>query len=646
MSRNARFNYLILIYLAGIFFFTLFRLAETTAYCATTSSSNDFGGLYLTALWIGVRFDTAVSAYILALPLLLLIIGEMDCIVKRRYYAVIHYFIMVLYTLCFLICAADIPYFCFFFMRIDITSLAWFDSFSTTMSMLLTTPEYLFYFLVFIAVSIGWWLLGHLIYKRILLNSLNQHLPPLPFYFSIPIALLIIFADFTGIRGHLTKARPLNTGQAYYCNNPFLNQIGLNPVFTFLKSIEDATKSSNQPVELIDMATAANVLACQRAWPTDSIVAESLPRLPEGMNVLVVIMESMSAAKTGLYGTSTSLTPQLDSMMSCSWTFSEAYSAGIHTHNGIYSTLYSHPAIMARQTMKNSPIPRIYGLPHALRKAGYSTAYFMTHDEDYDNMQGFLYQNGFECVIGEHSYPKNEIKGTWGVPDHVMFEHVIEHIDSSYQHGPIFACCMTCSDHPPFYLPDDIGLVHHRTDMGEKMVEYADWSIGHLVQLAKSRPWFDNTLFVFIADHGASLDQVYDMSLTYNHVPLLFFAPSKIVPRFDNRLALQIDVAPTILGLLGIDAPTPMLGVNLAAITRPYAFFSADDRIGAVDGEYFFLFRAKTGLSSLYRYKELSTADLIDSLPDRALELRRYAFSIIQSSQQMLIDGTINEGCP
>jgi arylsulfatase A-like enzyme len=182
--------------------------------------------------------------------------------------------------------------------------------------------------------------------------------------------------------------------------------------------------------------------------------------------------------------------------------------------------------------------------------------------------------------------------------------------------------------------------------MGEKMVEYADWSIGHLVQLAKSRPWFDNTLFVFIADHGASLDQVYDMSLTYNHVPLLFFAPSKIVPRFDNRLALQIDVAPTILGLLGIDAPTPMLGVNLAAITRPYAFFSADDRIGAVDGEYFFLFRAKTGLSSLYRYKELSTADLIDSLPDRAIELRRYAFSIIQSSQQMLIDGTINEGCP
>jgi phosphoglycerol transferase MdoB-like AlkP superfamily enzyme len=640
MKNNARFNYLICIYLVGMVFFTLFRLAETVAYCATTEGSDDFGGLYGKALWLGFRFDSAVSAYVLALPLLLLIIGEMARIVKRWYYAVIHYLTMTLYTVCFFACAADIPYFCFFFMRIDVTSLAWFDAFGTTMSMLLTDPEYLAYLLAFVAVSVGWWFLGRFLYRRVLLPVISSPQPAAPYYLSIPIALLILFAGFTAMRGHLTKARPLNTGHAYYCNKPFLNQIGLNPAFTFMKSIEDAGKSYNQPVELVDAATAAEVLAEQRAWPVDSTVAESSLQLPEGMNVVVVIMESMSAAKTSLYGSSTSLTPRLDSLMNRSLTFREAYTAGIHTHNGIYSTLYSHPAIMARQTMKNSPIPRMCGLPHALREAGYSTTYFMTHDEDYDNMQGFLYQNGFDRVVGEHSYPKEEIKGTWGVPDHVMLEHAIEHIDSSYRKGPVFACCMTCSDHSPFYLPDDISLVHRRTEMGEKVVEYADWSLGHFIQLAESKPWFDNTLFVFIADHGALLSHVYDMSLTHNHAPLLFFAPGKIEPHFDDRLALQIDIAPTILGLLGITAPAPMLGVNLFAHTRPYAFFSADDRIGAVDGEYFFLYRAKTQKASLYRYKEQSTVDLVDSLPDRAAALRRYAFGIIQASQQMLLDGS------
>ena len=110
MKRNARFNYILCIYLAGIVFFTLFRIAETVAYCATTDGPDDFGGLYWKALWIGFRFDTTVSTYILALPLLLVIIGEMAHIKKRWYYAIGHNLAMVLYTVAFFACAADITY--------------------------------------------------------------------------------------------------------------------------------------------------------------------------------------------------------------------------------------------------------------------------------------------------------------------------------------------------------------------------------------------------------------------------------------------------------------------------------------------------------------------------------------------------------
>ena len=128
MKRNARLNYLICIYLLGMVFFTLFRLAETVAYCATTEGPDDFGGLYGKALWIGVRFDAAVSGFVTLVPLVLLIVAEMADIRKRWYHAMVHYLLMVLYTVCFFACAADIPYFCYFFSRLDAMALAWSDS--------------------------------------------------------------------------------------------------------------------------------------------------------------------------------------------------------------------------------------------------------------------------------------------------------------------------------------------------------------------------------------------------------------------------------------------------------------------------------------------------------------------------------------
>lgn len=641
IKKNARFNYLICIYLLGIVFFTLFRIAETIAYCATTEGSDDFGGLYWMALWKGFRFDTTVSTYMLALPLLMLIVGEMARIRKRWYYAIVHHLTMVLYTVAFFACAADIPYFCFFFSRLDTVALSLAgDGMGQTVGMIVGEPQYLLYLGVFLVVSVGWWLLGRLIYRRVLVANLDKGLP---YAWAIPLAVVMVGVGFIGMRGRVSKKSPIRIGTAYFCNNAFLNQIGLNPVFTFLKSIEDAGKSSNQPVALIDPENAQMVFSEQRAWPSDSTQAEVRLQLPEGMNVMVVLMESMTVNKTALYDPKKSISPCLDSLMQRSMTFTEAWSAGIHTHNGIYSTLYGHPALMARQMMKNTPIPTICGLTQRMAEAGYYTTFMLPHDEDYDGMRGFLYQNGFDRVVGEHDYPAAEVVSTWGIPDHLLFDHAMEHCDSIAARGPFFTCIMTCSDHGPYVVPDGIDFSTTQKDKEKRVAEYADWSIGRFIRMVQKKPWFNNTLFVFIADHGASYNPVYDMALAYNHVPLLFYAPKYIVPHFENRLAMQIDVAPTVLAMLGIDAGEEMLGVDLTTHRRPYAYFSADDKIGVVDGELFYLYRSKQeGRESLYRYKEKSTEDLIGQYPELAAAMRRYAFGMIQTSQQMLLDGSTN----
>ncbi len=640
INKCARFNYLICIYLLGMVFFTAFRIAETAAYCAQTSSTVQLDGLYWKALWMGFRFDTTVSCYLLALPLVLMIVGEMARIRVRGFYAFIHYLLMALYSVAFFACAADIPYFCYFFNRLDAVALSWTEDFGTSASMIFSEPKYWLYIGLFFAAAVSWWLLGRILYKRLLLPNLEEHLP---YAWSIPLTTALLCLGFIGMRGKLSKI-PIRVGTAYFCNNPFLNQIGLNPVFTFAKSIEDSGKSRNQPVELIDLATAQTVVQDFLSQPTDdSILAQGRMHLPEGTNVVLVLMESMSAEKTSL-ASEKSLSPCLDSLMALSLTFSQAWSAGIHTHNGIYSSLYGHPAILSRHLMRSSPIPQVCGLPQRLHEAGYSTTFLLAHDEDFDGMRGFLYQNGFDRVVGQRCYPKHEVVGTWGIPDHSLFDHALEHCDSIAKRGPFFTTIMTVSDHGPYILPKDIELVPRSKTLEEQVAEYADWSIGRFIRMARQREWFDNTLFIFIADHGASLCPTYDLPLAYNHVPLLFYAPGCIAPETTDRLALQLDLPATILGMLGLPCGDKMLGIDLMSQRRKYAYFSADDKIGVVDGELFYLYKYKQQRASLYRYREGGTEDLIEQYPEQADDMRRYAFSMIQASQQMLQDGTTQ--CP
>ena len=625
MKRSARFNYLICVYLAGMVFLTLFRLAETWAYCGQSEGPDDFGGLYGKALLMGLRFDTVVSCYVLALPLLLLIVGEMARIERRVYYAVIHYFTMTLYTVCFFAGAADIPYFCYFFNRLDVVALSWAEDFGTSAGMILGEPRYWLYLLAFVVVTVTWWLLGRLIYRRVLVFGER-----LPYVWSIPVAAMLLALWFFGQRGTVTGGRPVRVSTAYFSANPFINQIGLNPTFTFIKSLQASGKDANQEINLVDMETARAVFEEERREQT-----AAGGHLEKGTNVIVVLMESMSADKTclGPAGAAASLTPCLDSLMERSLTCTNAWSAGIHTYNGIYSTLYGQPALLARHSMRQTPLPRVYGLPQALSEAGYSTTFFVAHEADFDNLLGFMTLNGMQRVVEKKDYPEEEYVNTWGPPDHVLFDHVLEHCDSMAAKGPFFAGVMTISDHGPYVIPKGIDHRFKHKEIDKQVVEYADWAIGRFMRMAAQKPWFGKTLFVFVADHGAAMDKSYDMPLSYNHVPLLFFGG--MTPAFSQGIVAQIDIAPTILGWLGLDGADRMLGLDATRYSRQMAYFCADDKIGVVDDEWFYIYRVKQdGRESLYRYKERDLYDYIGEEPERAAKMRRYGLGMIQMGEE------------
>ena len=640
MKKYARFNYLLIVYLLGIAYFTVFRLVESWVFLSGATEPVDTKGLFGYALYTGWRFDTLASCYILALPALMMLIGEFARIRARAYYKVAHYFINVCYTASFFACAADIPYFCYFYSRLDVVSLTWGDTPDMVVSMILGEWEYVLALLAFVGVAVSWWFATAAVFRRTLgsKKSADKPMQFLPLYISIPLALLLIFLIFTGMRGRLARKSPLRVGSASFCDVPFLNQIGLNPAFTFMKSVEELSKSRNQPVELLPVEEAEKVYGEQLAVPVDSLLSQSAVVLPEGTNVVVVIMESMATEKTCLSASGETLTRHLDSLMAGGRLYTNAWSAGMHTYNGIYSTLYGHPAILARHAMKQATIFRMCGMPQTFQGMGYQTSYFMPHDADFDNMRGFLYNNGFNEVYGQSEYDPDKVVGTWGVPDHVLFEYALERCNKAHADGePFFTTVMTCSDHSPYTIPGGIPFKAVHADMDSAIVEYADWSIGYFMDLAAKQPWFENTLFVFVADHGAARPCIYDMSLPYNHVPLLFYAPGRIAAERIDWPVLQLDIAATVMGMVEPQPANHTLGMDLQRYRRPYAYFSADDKIGVVSpGGLFYLWRVKEERESLYRMG--SQEDIIGQLPDSAAAMRRYAFGMVQKSQQMLLD--------
>ncbi|MBQ9418465.1 MAG: sulfatase-like hydrolase/transferase [Bacteroidales bacterium] len=643
MKKYARFNYLLIVYLLGVLYFTLFRLVETWVFCSQAAEPIDMKGLFGYALYTGWRFDTVVSCYILALPALMMLVGEYTRWRARAFYQVAHYFINVCYTVAFFACAADIPYFCYFYSRLDVVSLTWGDTPDMVLGMIFGEWKYVLALLAFVVVAVSWWLATRWVFRRVLDRGLLRaegEVKPAPLYATIPLALVLIFLTFTGMRGRLNRKSPIRVGTASFCEVPFLNQIGLNPAFTFIKSVEELNKSRNKPVELIAVEEAERVWAEQQAWVEDSALAERAVVLPERTNVVLVIMESMATEKTSLAESGQSLTPCLDSLMAGGRLYTNAWSAGIHTYNGIYSSLYGHPAIMHRHTMKQATIFRMCGLPQALRAAGYTTSYFMPHDADFDNMRGFLYNNGFNEVYGQSEYKASEVVGTWGVPDHTLFDYALERGRKAYAEGePFFTTVMTCSDHSPYVIPEGISFKAKNSEMNKAIVEYADWSIGRFMRMAEKEPWFGQTLFVFVGDHGAARPCIYDISLPYNHVPILFYAPWCIKASREQAPAMQLDIAATVLGMLPQGPAARTLGVDLQRISRPYAYFSADDKVGVVSRSgWFYLWRVKEERESLYRMGE--TTDMIGQYADTAAAMRRYAFGMVQLSQQMLLDHT------
>jgi len=588
---------------------------------------------------MGVRFDVVISGYILFIPALMLFIMEIIRVNNQVIRKIVFYWIFILFTIAFIISAADIPYFNQFFDRFSIGAFEWIENFQFVFLMIFQEPKYFLILIPFLILDVLFLILLKRIFKSHKEYG-NQNI-----YFQILISILFLSIMFLGIRGRIQKKAPIKIGTAYFCDNPFLNKLGLNPVFTLMRSYLDNFDSQNSTINLIDSNTAIlNVQSYLNLNNTkyNSPIAREITEdtvFTFKPNIVLIIMEAMSAAKMQRHGNTNNLTPFLDSLASNSIYFENIYTAGKHTFNGIFGTLFSFPSLYRQHNMKN--IRSYNGFGSTLLKNGYTTTYITTHDSQFDNVEGFLRANGFQNIISQANYPLHEIKTTLGVPDDYMFRYAIPKInDLAKQDKPFFVTFMTASDHGPYYIPD---YFHPKSDnIKNQIVEYADWSLKEFITLSSKEQWFDNTIFIFIADHGAPIDASYEIALNYFHSPLIFYAPKILSKKVYKKIGSQIDVFPTTMGILKKPYINNTLGVDLINQDRKFAIINNDDKIGILDSTFFCIMNEYGQKLELYKYKDKDKTDYFDQYREKAFEMADYAKSNMQVYQDMLLKNNMS----
>ena len=623
------FTYLLVLIVFFIFRFILFTIERNKI---------ENADLYeiTSSFLIGLRFDCVIIGYIFIFPYFILSLSLYYAPLFKIIKVFVFWLISLLFSLSFIVCAADIPYFSQFFSRFSISAFEWFDNPFFVFKMIIEEPKYFVYIIPLVIIIY----LFIKIYRKIYNFQLDKEIQGSKIIHIILNFLVLVFI-FIGIRGRIEKKSPIRVGTAYFCNDPFINQLGLNPNFTLIRSYIDSRKEENKEIQLMNSSEALSIVRKQLKINKDSKYSPIAREVKfnstkfKNQNIVLIIMESMSAAKMKRHGNNQNLTPFLDSISQKSAYFENTYTAGIHTYNGIFSTLFSFPALFRKHPMKDISMPKYYGIASVLKKHNYSTTYFTTHDGQFDNVEGFLKANDFETVVSVKDYPSHEVKTTLGVPDDYMFKFSMPILNKlAKKNQPFLSVFMTASDHGPYYIPP---YFHPKTkDIKTKIVEYSDYSLKEFFKAAQKQIWYKNTLFVLIADHGAPLRNSYEIPLDYVHSPLVFFHPKGIVsPKIYQKIASQIDVFPTIMGILKLDFLNNTLGIDLLNDSRTYSIINGDDKFGVIDKDWLLIINQDKRIG-LYNHKKKDLKNYAMKYEHIANKMKNYGTANLQTYQYLL----------
>jgi phosphoglycerol transferase MdoB-like AlkP superfamily enzyme len=316
------------------------------------------------------------------------------------------------------------------------------------------------------------------------------------------------------------------------------------------------------------------------------------------LNVVLVSVESLGAEYLGAYGDKRGLTPNLDRLAPQSLWFSRVYATGNRTVRGMEALSLSLPPTPGESIVRRPNNGHLFSLGSVLEDKGYSVLFAYGGYGYFDNMNAYFEANDYR-VIDRTSIPSDKVQfeNIWGVADEHLFDQVLREMDAekaAQPERPVFVHVMTTSNHRPYTYPP--GRIDIPSPGGrEGGVKYTDYTLGRFLDMARTRPWFKDTLFVITADHGANARGGLRIPVDKYLIPVFVYAPAQVAPRRVDRLMSQADIAPTILGLMNFRYYSKFFGRDILHSTpeTDRAFVANYETLGYLKGDRFLVLHPK-----------------------------------------------------
>jgi phosphoglycerol transferase MdoB-like AlkP superfamily enzyme len=393
---------------------------------------------------------------------------------------------------------------------------------------------------------------------------------PLQLRWRVPLCAAVALLFALVIRGTLDH-RPLNPSVVAFASDAMVNTLPLNSLYSAAHAVyRTRSERSSQaaygrmPEDEMQrrVLTAAGLPypPADPAVPSLHLQRAGAPRsaLP---NLVIVIEESLGAQFVGHLG-GRDLTPHLDRLAAEGWTFRNLYATGTRSARGLEAITTGFPPTPSEAVLK---LPRaqsgFFTLAALLNRHGYRSRFLYGGEAHFDNMRAFFLGNGFDEVVDRGRFKAPQFIGTWGASDDDMFRE-LDGLLRQAADQPMLTVAFTVSNHTPWEFP--AGSVSVSGAPGpDDAVRYADRALGDFFEKARAAPYWRNTVFLVVADHDARAGGASLVPLWNFRIPAMILGAG-IAPRLDDRLASQIDLAPTLLGLIGVDFEHPMIGSDLS----------------------------------------------------------------------------------
>ncbi|MBB1332784.1 MULTISPECIES: LTA synthase family protein [unclassified Pseudoalteromonas] len=518
----------------------------------------------------GLRVDTATLSYIL-MPALLLIIISTLVSKQQLIRGIIKYYLLLMTALLI------------FFEVITATFISEYDLRPNRLFI-----EYLIYpkevsrmifagYKIEVFTTLLFLIVGVKLATKVFTSQWRSHCQ-LPIIKHSLLVISLLCLTVLGARNSLGH-RPLNPAMVAFSTDHLLNDLSLNSLYSVAFAIKQlSNEKSSQDFygtmaeeELLALVRASmqneQAVFNDASAPTKTFHQAAYQGKPK--NLVIILQESLGARYVGTLG-GLPLTPNIDKLYQRGWGFDNLYATGTRSVRGIEAVITGFTPTPSRAVVKLDKSQRdFFTIADFLSKQDYQTQFIYGGESHFDNMQSFFLGNGFQHIVDSNDFANIDFNGSWGASDEDLYNQADIELTKLQQQGqPFFSLVFSSSNHSPYEFPDNkIALYDNEKQTRNNAAKYADYALGTFIEKAKQSSYWDDTVFIVIADHDSRVSGASLVPIDHFRIPAVIFGKG-INAKRDHQLASQLDIPTTLLSLIGASGEHPMIGRDL---TQPIA---------------------------------------------------------------------------